>query len=165
MPEISKAISNNLLLKILETVPSTPPVAVSAALKFLETAMKIYPGPSGALRTFIEKFILSFVDSIDESLLKQSAKCLQLLQQVRGSGSHGSTHKVSWGQLHLQIIGSIHEMLDAVYINTDETVDGSEHDDRLKIEQLTLKDEPINRVSQLVTRLRNLCTILEVVLT
>lgn len=164
MPEISKAISNNLLIKILETIPSTPSVAVSSALKFLETAMKTYPGPSGALRTFIEKFILSFIDT-DETLLKQSAKCLQLLQQVRGSGSHGSTHKVSWGQLHLQIIGSIHEMLDAIYMNTDETLDGSDHEDRLKIEQLILKDEPINRVSQLVTRLRNLCTILEVVLT
>ncbi len=84
---------------------------------------------------------------------------------MRGSGSHGSTHKVSWGQLHLQIVGSIHEMLDAIYMNTDETLDGSDHEDRLKIEQLILKDEPINRVSQLVTRLRNLCTILEVVLT
>ncbi|KAJ6622011.1 Proline-, glutamic acid- and leucine-rich protein 1 [Pseudolycoriella hygida] len=165
VPEISQNMSNSLLAKILEIIPSTPPVAVLSALKCLETAMRNYPGPSGVLRIPIEKFIFSFVDSTDETLLKQAAKCLQLLQQVRGSGSHGSTHKASWGQLHLQIIGSIHEIFNALYANTDETVDSLDFEERLKIEQLMLKDEPINRISQLAHRLRNLCTILEVVLT
>ncbi|KAJ6649617.1 Proline-, glutamic acid- and leucine-rich protein 1 [Pseudolycoriella hygida] len=162
VPEISRVISNSYLAKILGTITSTPPSAVFSSFKFLETAMRFYPGSCGAMRSYLEKFILSFVDTTDESLLKQSAKCLQLLQQLRDS--HSSGNKGSWGQLQLQIICSIHEIFDAIFEHTGETVHGSKND-RLKIEQLTLKTDPMNRMAQLVTRLQNLCTILGVILT
>lgn len=164
VPEVSKAVSNNLLVRILETIPTAPPIAMSSALKFLETALRLYPGPSGMIRTSTQKFILSFIDLTDELMLRKSAKCLQLMQQVRGSASHGSTHRESWRELHLQLIGSIHGIFDIIYKDIEATLKTPVPENRLKVDQLILKDESITRVSQLVTRLRNLCTMLEVVL-
>lgn len=84
-PELSKAISGNLLSKIIETISysRTPSTTYFSALKFLEIAMITFAGPCGSSKKNIEMFVLSFVDSQNEELVKQAGKCLQLLQQVR----------------------------------------------------------------------------------
>lgn len=76
-------MSNSLLGKIMESTVGLPVGTHFAALKFLEVAMQTYPGAAGLAKMATEKFILSFVDTQDNSLVVQSGKCLQLLQQVR----------------------------------------------------------------------------------
>lgn len=83
VPELGKAMSNNLLAKIMESTIGLPAGTHFAALKFLEVAMQTYPGAAGLAKSATEKFIVSFVDTQDNSLVVQSGKCLQLLQQVR----------------------------------------------------------------------------------
>lgn len=85
VPELSKAISSNLLSKIIETNSHshTPSIAHFSALKFLEIAMITFAGPCGSSKKAIETYILSFVDSQNDDIVKQTGKCLQLLQQVR----------------------------------------------------------------------------------
>lgn len=148
----------------MESTLNLPENAHFCALKFLEIAMKTYPGAAGIGKTVTEKFILSFVDSQNEALVTQSAKCLHLLQQTRGGGAHSSAHKLAWTHLQLCLLGSIHELLNGIYSNTSEIVDGFTGTERLAIAELQLSDEPILRTLQLVTRFKNLCRYLQVVL-
>lgn len=83
VPEITKAISNTLLSKIIECTRTLPAGTHYGALRFLQLALSTYPGAAGITKTTTEKYILSFVDSDDDSLVTEAARCMQLLQQVK----------------------------------------------------------------------------------
>lgn len=160
IPELSKAISGNLLSKIIETISAshTPSIAHFAALKFLEIAMITFAGPCGSSKKQIQTFVLSFVDSQTDDIVKQTGKCLQLLQQIRGGGAQGISHKNAWAQLQSQLLGSLHEHLSALFTNTIETFDdGGEQMETLDVPEIELSDEPLPRALQLETRFVNIC--------
>lgn len=168
IPELGKSIASNLLSKIIESVNGLSGESHLAALKCIETCMKLYPGPCGSSRTIIDRFLATFVDDTDRTLVRQSGKCLHLLQQVRGGGSQGLSQKNAWALLQTQLIGSLHSILDQIYANTAETYDGNSYAtdaELLKVPELLLNAEPVARATQLVTRFQNLSEYFRVILT
>lgn len=167
IPDLGKSISSNLLGKIIESVNDLSPECHLAALRCLEICMKLYAGPCGSSRTIIERFLTNFIDSNNRTVVIQSAKCLHLLQQVRGGGTQGLSQKAAWSLLQVQLLGSLHETLDQIYANTSETYDNQNlggEQVTLKTTELRLSAEPVERATQLVTRLQNLCEFLRIVL-
>lgn len=77
-------MSNTLLSKILENLRLLPVDNHPEALILLEEALRLFPGAAGITKITTEKFLLSFVDSDNAGTVKQSARCLHLLQQVNG---------------------------------------------------------------------------------
>lgn len=166
IPDLGKTISSTLLSKIIESINGLPSECHFAALKCLEICMKLYSGPSGLSRGIIDRFLCGLVDSTNHSLVLQTAKCLHLLQQVRGGGAQGMSHKGAWYALQSQLLGSLHRTLDDIYANTMETYDGNDTVQMvtLKTTELNLSIEPLERATQLVTRFKNLCEYLRVAL-
>lgn len=167
IPDLGKAISSNLLSKIIETINGVPPECNLAALKCMEVCMQLYPGPSGASRTIIDRFIGTFIDSTNHELVIQSGKCLLQLQQVRGGGVQGSSVKGAWSNLQSQLLGSLHIILNQLFANATETYDGCNFDEEittLKGVELNLSPEPIQRATQLLTRFQNLIDYLRIAL-
>lgn len=168
VPELTKAINGNLLAKIMETtlnLPADMRDAQIAALRFLESAMRLYSGAAGIGKSTTEKFILSFVDSSDDTLVAASGRCLLLLQQTRGGGAQSAAHKLAWSQLQTLILGTLHDLLDGCFANTSEFIDTlTGTAERLPLSSLQLSDEPILRANQLVTRFRNVCKFLQIAL-
>lgn len=165
IPDLGKTISSTLLSKIIESVNGLPSECHFAALKCLETCMKLYAGPSGSSRGIIDRFLCGLVDTTNHSLALQTAKCLHLLQQVRGGGVQGMSQKGAWSLLQSQLLGSLHRTLDDIYANTMETYDGNTGESvTLKTTELNLSAEPLERATQLVTRFQNLCEYLRVAL-
>lgn len=170
VPDLAKAITGNLLAKIIESVCVVPSQCQLAALGCLQVCMNLYPGPSGSSRGAIERHLASFVDQTDAVLVQEAGKCLLLLQQIRGSGSQGVSQKGAWAALQMQLLGSLHANLDQIYAKTAEThdaghfggVDGEEA--LLKVPELALSPEPMTRATQLVTRFGNLCQYLRIAL-
>lgn len=161
VPDLAKAISSNLLSKIIDSVTGAPTQCQPAALTCLQICMELYPGPCGSARNIIEKHLASFIDQTDAGLVKQVGRCLQLLQQIRGGGNQGLSQKSAWAQLQLQLVGTLHANLDLIYANTAETYDGGHFGGNeadamlLKVPELNLSAEPISRATQLVTRFCN----------
>lgn len=188
VPELTKAISNTLLSKIIDSVRLLPNQNHTDGLNLLEEALTLYPGAAGITKISTEKFLLSFVDGDDEVCVRKSARCLHLLQQViktiflvelssrisynqsssmfqtRGGGTQSAAHKTAWSNLQLALIGSLHELLDGIYSSTSELVDSFGGTERLLLPDLLLSDEPVIRTVQLVSRFRNLITFLHVAL-
>lgn len=167
IPDLGKAIASNLLSKIVESVNGLPPECHLAALKCLETCMKLYAGPSGASRAIIDRFLTTFIDSTNQSLVIQSGKCLLQLQQVRGGSAQGTSVKGAWSNLQSQLFGSLHTILNQLFANTTETYDGFNFDEEittLKTVELNLSPEPIQRATQLLTRLKNVVDYLRIAL-
>lgn len=105
IPDLGKAIANNLLSKIIDTVNGLPAECHLAALKCLKNCMKLYAGPSGASRAIIDRFLGTFIDSTNPALVIQSGKCLLQLQQVRGGSVQGTSLKGAWSNLQSQLLG------------------------------------------------------------
>lgn len=167
IPDLGKAISSNLLSKIIESVNGLSPECHLAALKCLENCMKLYAGPSGSSRGIIDRFLANFIDSPNPALVVQSGKCLLQLQQVRGGNVQGTSLKGAWSNLQLQILGSLHVLLNQLFSNATETYDGLNFDEEvttLKVTELNLSPEPVERATQLLTRFRNLCEYLRIAL-
>lgn len=167
IPDLGKSIASNLLSKIIETVNGLSPECYLAALKCLENCMKLYAGPSGASRSIIDRFLGTLIDSPNQALIVQSGKCLLQLQQVRGGNIQGTSLKSAWSNLQSQLLGSLHAILNQLFANTTETYDGANFDDEistLKVPELNLSPEPVERAAQLLTRFRNLCEYLRIVL-
>lgn len=166
VPDLGKAISGNLLTKIVESVIAVPAQCQLAAHGCLQVCMELYPGPCGSTRNAIEKHLASFVDQTDAVIVREAGKCLLLLQQVRGGGQQGVSQKGAWALLQTQLIESLHANLDQIYANTAETYDGGNvggnetNGTRLKFPELELSPEPMIRATQLVTRFGNLCQFL-----
>lgn len=159
VPELSKALSNTLLAKLSEALLSLPPAAHSAALALLEQAQRLYPGAASLSRAATERWILSFADSADAVLVRQSGRCLLLLQQTRGGGGAGGTaHQLAWAALQQALLAQLHELLDALFANTPEVMDAfvpAADAAPLAWPALLLSDEPVARHVQLVQRFRN----------
>lgn len=167
IPDLGKAISNNLLSKIIESVNALPPECHLAALKCLENCMAYYAGPCGSSKGAIERFLGQFIDSTNRAAVIHSGKCLLQLQQVRGGGGQGTSIKSAWTNLQAQILGSLHGVLNQLFANTAETYDGFNFDEEistLKVAELNLGPEPIEKATQLLTRFRNLCEYLQIAL-
>lgn len=167
IPDLGKAISSNLLCKIIESVNGLPSECHLSALKCLENCMKQYAGPCGSSRAIIDRFLGSFIDSSDPILVNISGKCLLQLQQVRGGNVQGTSLKSAWSNLQLQLLGSLHVILNQLFANTAETYDGYNFDEEiatLKVVELNLSPEPVERATQLLTRFKNLCEYLRIVL-
>lgn len=166
VPELTKAINSNLLAKIMETTLNLPTdlrSAQLAALHCLESAMRHYSGAAGIGKATTEKFILSFVDSVDDALVAASGRCLLLLQQTRGGGAQSAAHKLAWSQLQSFALGTLNELLDGCFANTSEFVDTLQGtSDRLPLVPLQLSDEPVLRATQLTTRFQNVCKYLQI---
>lgn len=160
VPELSKALSNTLLAKIADAVLAVPPASHRAALALLEQAQRLYPGAVSIARATVEQWILSFADSADEQLVRQSARCLHLLQQTRGGGGQaGAAHKIAWQQLQAGLLAQLHQLLDALYANVPEVMDACQaHGVKaVPLAELALSDEPVARYGQLAQRFRNVC--------
>lgn len=167
LPELAKTISSSQLSKIIETIVEQPTECRLAALKCLECCMKHYAGPCGASRGLIDRILMQSVDSRSRSLVLQSGRCAQLLQQIRGGTAQGLSQKMAWSQYQTQILASLHATLNDIYANTAETYDGYHFDEnasKLKAPELHLSAEPIERATQLVTRFQNLCDFLRIAL-
>lgn len=171
VPDLSKSIANNLLSKLIETVNGLSAECHLAALKCIDTCMRLYAGPCGSLRGIIERFLDTLIDDSDVAVVRQTGKCHHLLQQVRGGGTQGVKSKDAWALLQLKLVYVLHEALDAIYSHTSETADGNVHgasDELMKAVEkwpkLTLSAEPVARVTMLFNRFRNLCEFLRVAL-
>lgn len=167
IPDLGKNIASNSLSKIVESIIGSSPECHLAALKCLETCMKLYAGPSGASRVIIDRFLGTFIDSRNHALVIQSGKCLIQLQQVRGGSVHGHSVKSTWSDLQSQLLGSLHTILNQLFEKTTETYDGFNFDDELttlKTVEFNLSPEPVQRATQLLTRFENIIDYLRIAL-
>ncbi|XP_055906809.1 proline-, glutamic acid- and leucine-rich protein 1 [Eupeodes corollae] len=156
IPDLSKAFISNFLNKIYDSLSTVVPCAYQSALECVETCLRLHPGPSGPSRGSIEKFLFKFTDSTDEVLTLWSGKCLHLLQQVRGGGVQGISHKAAWQSYQMKLLGSLHSLMDSAFSNCTELYDDSIEKDQLNIAPLELSDEPVKRAMQIYIRFRNL---------
>lgn len=170
IPELSKSVAGNLLSKVIETVNGVPIQSQLAALKCLETCMKLYPGPCGSSRGHIDRFLSSFIDDVNPVTVRQAAKCLQRFQQIRGGNVHGLSQKNAWSLLQTQLIMNLHKVLDQIFANTVESCDevnyntNDSESTNFKLPELMLSAEPVVRATQLSQRFCNLCQYLRVTL-
>ncbi|KAL5285047.1 PELP1 family protein [Megaselia abdita] len=164
IPELSKSFSNNVVGKISEVIEQSPPSGHLEALKCVETCIITLPGACQSVRGKFEKFILKFIDSTDENLVLWSAKCLHILQKVKGGSVEGLSAKQAWQFYQTKLVGNIHQLLEILFANVTEFYDEPIEKATLKIPPLKLSDEPIARGYQAVTRLNNLVTFLKVAL-
>lgn len=133
-------------------------------LKCIQTCLEVYPGPCGSSRTQIQKHILKVIDSTNITLVTEAGKCQHLLQQVRGGGVQGISHKNSWSLYQLQLLGTLHEYFDLLFANTSETSDTPNIPERLPFNEIDLSPEPVEKAAQILTRCGNLCKFLEIIL-
>lgn len=163
VPDLAKSMSNTLLAKLIEALLQLPAAVHGEALQLLELTQRLYPGAAMLSRSATESWIVSFVDSGDEQLVRRSGRCLHLLQQTRGGGGTGGTaHKAAWTALQRQLVAELHQLLDVIYANTPEVIDARTDDDeagaaKFQLPELRLSDEPVQRIAQLVQRFRNVC--------
>ncbi|XP_041786475.1 proline-, glutamic acid- and leucine-rich protein 1-like [Anopheles merus] len=159
--ELHKLFVSNLA-KILESVgPKLEPTAVPSALSFLELAMQHYAGACGPLKSRIETFLYSLVDSTDWFVVNRTANCLLLLQQIRGGGQHGSLHKKTWEEYYLKLIDTIHDLLNQIFAHTPETFDEEENLECLKLPDIRTTGNPIRKAHLIAIRACNLITFLD----
>lgn len=171
VPELGKSIANNLLSKVIETIGNQSPECRLAALKCIETCMRLYPGPCGSSRGIVERFLDSLIDDNDITVVRQIGKCHHLLQQVRGGSTQGTKSKDAWALFQLKLVHVMHEALDSIYSHTSETADGNVHGTSEELTKalekwpkLDLSAEPVARATALFNRFRNLCEFLRIAL-
>lgn len=167
VPELAKAISSNLLWKIVEGIVELPAQYQYSGLACLQLCMELYPGPCGSSRNAIEKYLSTFINQTDLRAVKEAGKCILLLQQIRGGGQQGISQKNAWAILQTQLLRAMHTHLDQIYANTAETYDSGHSGEDiasspLKFTELELSPEPISRATQLATRFGNLCEYLRI---
>lgn len=165
IPDLAKSVVSSSLGKIIESVNGQPPECHVAALKCLETCMKYYAGPCGSSRAIIDRFLCNQIDSTNRALVLQSGKCLHSLQQLRSGSVQGMSQKGIWALFQSQLLGSLHATLDEIYAHTTETYSrDSKEVVTLKMAELSLSSEPLERATQLTIRFRNLCDFLRIAL-
>lgn len=160
--DLQKNLSSTLIPKIIETAINSPSDA--SFFLIIKSLLQHYPAQCGSSRQLIIKKLWTFVDSTNVQIVADSAKCFHFLQQVRGGGVQGISHKNMWTQYHLQLLGSIHEYFNLLFANTVESSDVSGVADRFNIPDITLNDEPLAKASQLAVRCENLISYLRTTL-
>lgn len=118
--------------------------------------MHRYPGPCGPSKNIVEKVALALVDSDNDEIVHYTGAMLLLLQQTRSGGEHGRQHKKYWSEYCDQLIGSVHYLLNVLFVNYEEIYD-NEHKEQaqLKLPELKLTDQPISRNVAVTQRLLN----------
>ncbi|XP_053670176.1 proline-, glutamic acid- and leucine-rich protein 1-like [Anopheles nili] len=150
------------LPKILESVePALTPPAIPAALSFLELAMLHYASTCGLHKNRIETFLFSLVDDTNRSVVSGTAKCLLLLQQIRGGGQHGTLHKKTWEEYYLKLVDTIHDLLNKIFAHTPESFDEEENLECLKLPPVELTKNAIRNAQMLAVRASNLIAFLQ----
>uniref|UniRef100_A0A182W163 holocytochrome-c synthase n=1 Tax=Anopheles minimus TaxID=112268 RepID=A0A182W163_9DIPT len=159
--ELHKLLVSNLP-KLLESVgPKLPSSAVPSALSFLELAMQHYAGASGPVKNRIESFLYSLVDSTSRPVINSTARCMLLLQQIRGGGQHGTLHKKTWEEYYLKLVDTIHDLLNQIFAHTPETFDEEENLERLKLPPIASTTNPMRKAQLLSIRAVNLIAFLD----
>lgn len=153
-PDLQKTLSSTIIPKIIETAINSPSDA--SFFIIIKSLLENYPAQCGASRQAILRKLWTYVDSQNLQIVSDSGKCHHLLQQVRGGGVQGISHKNMWTQYHLQLLGSIHEYFNLLFANTVESSDVSGLPDRFNIPDIVLSDEPLTKASQLAIRCENL---------
>lgn len=161
-PDLQKNLSSTLVPKIIETAINCQFDA--SFFLIIKSLLQNYPAQCGSSRQAVIKKLWTYVDSLNVQIVADSAKCFHFLQQVRGGGVQGISHKNMWTQYHLQLLGSIHEYFNLLFANTIESSDVSCVADRFDIPNLTLNDEPLTKASQLTIRCENLICFLRTTL-
>uniref|UniRef100_A0A182K326 Uncharacterized protein n=1 Tax=Anopheles christyi TaxID=43041 RepID=A0A182K326_9DIPT len=158
--ELHKLLVSNLP-KFLESVgPKLEPTAVPSALSFLEVAMQHYAGACGPLKSRIEAFLYTLVDSTDRFVVNRTANCMLLLQQIRGGGQHGSLHKKTWQEYYLKLIDTIQDLLNQIFAHTPETFDEEENLECLKL-PVIIATNPVRKAHLVANRACNLIAFLD----
>lgn len=171
IPELSKAVTSNFLGKIFESFVNQVPECRLAVLKCMQTCMQLFPGSCGTSRGIIEHYLAALIDEDDVSVVREVGRCYHLVQQIRGGATHGNKQRDSWSLHQLRLIYVTHNVIDALYANTTETVDGNAPVDDEELQKLIdkwpplkLSSEPAARVSALFIRLRNQLEFLRITL-
>uniref|UniRef100_A0A182SJA3 Pre-rRNA-processing protein RIX1 N-terminal domain-containing protein n=1 Tax=Anopheles maculatus TaxID=74869 RepID=A0A182SJA3_9DIPT len=160
--DLHKLLVSNLP-KLLESVgPKLSPPVVPSALAFLELAMQHYAGACGPVKSRIEAFLYSLVDSTNPLVRNSTARCLLLLQQIRGGGQHGTLHKRTWEEYYRKLVDTIHHLLNQIFAHTPETFDEEENLECLKLPPIanTVKN-PIRKAQLLAIRAINVIAFLD----
>ncbi|XP_052867113.1 proline-, glutamic acid- and leucine-rich protein 1-like [Anopheles cruzii] len=159
--DIRKLFVSNLVT-MLEPIGSTlkKPV-VPSVLAFLALAMQHYAGVCGSLKSRIEQFLYSLVDTTDRETAVSVAECLLLLQQIRGGGQHGTLHKKTWEEYYRKLIDTVHDLLNKIFAHTPETFDEETELECFKFRPLSSQDDPLGAAQLIVTRTNNLILFLQ----
>ncbi|XP_050068684.1 proline-, glutamic acid- and leucine-rich protein 1-like [Anopheles maculipalpis] len=160
--DLHKLFVSNLP-KLLESVgPKLPPPVVPSALTFLELAMQHYAGACGPAKSRIETFLYSLVDSTNSLVRNSTARCLLLLQQIRGGGQHGSLHKRTWEEYYRKLVDTIHDLLNQIFVHTPETFDEEDNLECLKLPPIANTGKnPIRKAHLLAIRAINMIACLD----
>uniref|UniRef100_A0A182NL44 Pre-rRNA-processing protein RIX1 N-terminal domain-containing protein n=1 Tax=Anopheles dirus TaxID=7168 RepID=A0A182NL44_9DIPT len=166
---INRSLSSNELHKLFVSNlpklvgPVGPKLAVSAipsVLRFLEQTMLHYAGACGQVKSRIESFLYSLVDSTDPVIVDGTARCLLQLQQISGGGQHGTLHKKTWQEYYLKLVDTIHDLLNKIFVHTPETFDEEENLECLKLPPLEKTTNAVRKALLLSTRAGNLIAFL-----
>uniref|UniRef100_A0A2M4BDP9 Pre-rRNA-processing protein RIX1 N-terminal domain-containing protein n=1 Tax=Anopheles marajoara TaxID=58244 RepID=A0A2M4BDP9_9DIPT len=160
--ELRKLLSSHLSTFILHPLGTNfEASSIPHFLTVLELAMRHYSGVCGALKTRIEQFLYGLADATDSQTVLGTAKCMLLLQQIRGGGQHGTLHKKTWAEYYGKLIDTIHELLNKVFAHTPETFDEQTNLECLKLPALPPTDDPLRTAQLVVVRANNLIVWLE----
>ncbi|XP_058119596.1 proline-, glutamic acid- and leucine-rich protein 1-like [Anopheles ziemanni] len=159
--ELHKLLVSNLS-KLLEPIaPNLDASVLPAALSFLELSMQHYAGTCGSSKSRIEPFLYSLVDATDQRVINRTARCMLLLQQIRGGGQHGNLHKKTWEEYFLALVDTIQDVLNKIFAHTPETFDVEENLECLKLPPMPSTKNPILTAQLLAVRAVNLISFLD----
>lgn len=162
--ELVKTIASTYLSRLVLNLVDTPKNCHFVALQCLSACLLHYGGHCSPLQGRIEKFILNFVDSQDERITQEAAKCLLLMQQLAGGGVQGVNHNKSWGKLQSRLLGSLSDTLIAIFGDELSSGDNADSESKLNLPEIDLSSGPLKRIVDLIQRFRNLCTFFSVAL-
>uniref|UniRef100_A0A182JL29 Uncharacterized protein n=1 Tax=Anopheles atroparvus TaxID=41427 RepID=A0A182JL29_ANOAO len=159
--ELHKLMVSNVP-KLLEPIaPSLDTSVLPAALSFLELTMQHYSGVCGSIKSRIEPFLYSLVDATDQRIVNRTARCMLLLQQIRGGGQHGNLHKRTWEEYYRRLVDTIHDSLNKIFVHTPETFDEEDNLECLKLPPIPPTDNPVLAAQLLSVRAVNLIAYLD----
>jgi hypothetical protein len=68
----------------------------------------------------LEKCVLQYVDSGDNSVIKSAARCVAFLPLLGGGGSLGANHVSRWKQQQQKMCATLHCIMDELFDNIRE---------------------------------------------
>ncbi|KFB36358.1 AGAP003842-PA-like protein [Anopheles sinensis] len=159
--ELHKLLVSNIP-KLLEPIaPNLDASVLPVALSFLELSMQHYAGSCGSIKSRIEPFLYSLVDATDQRVINRVARCMLLLQQIRGGGQHGNLHKKTWEEYYLRLVDTIHDVLNKIFAHTPETFDEEDNMECLKLPPIPSTKNPILAAQLWSVRAVNLIAFLD----
>lgn len=149
------------LPKIVEAIsPTEASPAVQETLGFLELAMEHYPGTCCGAKGRIRSFLYSLIDSTEQQIVNGTARCMLLLQQI-GSNETAKTPKKTWQLYYTQLVDTIQDLLNKIFVHTRETFDVAEDLNCLKFKPIPETKDPVHAAQLLSVRVVNLIVFLD----